>query len=287
MNGGVEVNTVEVETFKDAFKAAISEGKVDVPMLPEVANKALSLASDPESSAAEMASLIQSDQALAAHVMRIANSVAYTPMSNLVSLQQAIARFGMVVISEIAMVAVVSAKLFVTPGYEAYVQKNWRHALATSLWAKEIARHCRANVEVAFLAGLLHSVGVPAVLQMILDVAGRENVELPSDLVHQYENQYVEQATNLVLSNWNMPSQVLAALNQYDEAEYALPKAKMAAIVHAAANFARLMVEEETLDESALESLTVLSSLNLYQDDVSTLLGKTEEIQARLNGMSA
>ncbi len=38
-------------------------------MLPEVANKALSLAQDPNSDASEMAQLIQSDQSLAGHVM--------------------------------------------------------------------------------------------------------------------------------------------------------------------------------------------------------------------------
>ena len=110
--------------------------QIDVPMLPEVANKALRLTQDPDSTAAAMANLIQSDQSLAAHVMRIANSVAYTPLANLVSLQQAVARLGMGVMSEIALSASVGAKLFNTPGYEAYIAKQWQHALATGLWAK-------------------------------------------------------------------------------------------------------------------------------------------------------
>ena len=35
---------------------------------------------------------------------------------------------------------------------------------ATRLWAKEGSRACRKNVEIAYLCGLLHNVGVPVVL---------------------------------------------------------------------------------------------------------------------------
>jgi HD-like signal output (HDOD) protein len=274
-------------TFEEKLKQTLAEGRVDVPMLPEVANKAMTLSSDPDSNAAEMAMLIQGDQSLAAHVMRIANSVAYTPMSNLVSLQQAISRLGMLVISEISMVAVVSAKLFNTPGFEDYVAQNWRHAIATSLWAKEIARHCRSNVEVAFLAGLLHSVGVPAVLQMILDTAHEEDVTLSTEQVHALEAKFVDEARDLVIKGWNMPEQVLKAMDTYDEADYNLPTAKLAAVVQAAVGFASYMVDEDELDPQALEGLSVLAALNLYQDDVHTLLGKTEQIEGRLQGMQS
>ena len=150
-----EGNTLssQAQLLAEPLEHLINRGGIEVPMLPEVANKALLLAQNSDSDASEMAQLIQSDQSLAGHVMRIANSAAYTPMSNLVSLQQAIARLGMGVISEIALTAAIGAKMFNTPDYESYVASVWRHALATSLWAKEVARHCRSNVEVAFFSG--------------------------------------------------------------------------------------------------------------------------------------
>ena len=45
--------------------AQIERKEIDVPMLPEVANKALTLTQDPDSTATAMANLIQSDQSLA------------------------------------------------------------------------------------------------------------------------------------------------------------------------------------------------------------------------------
>ena len=56
--------------------------------------------------------------------------------------------------------------VFRVPGYEPVLNQLWRHALASGAFAKEIARVRRLNVESAFLCGLLHSVGKPALLQL-------------------------------------------------------------------------------------------------------------------------
>jgi HD-like signal output (HDOD) protein len=182
----------QAQQLVEPLEKLIASGVIDVPMLPEVANKALMLAQNPDSDASEMAKLIEGDQSLAAHVMRIANSVAYTPLGNLVSLQQAIARLGMGIISEIALAASIGSKMFNTPGYESYVAQLWKHALATGLWAKEIARHGRSNVEVAFLAGLLHSMGKPALLQAILDLSRQKQLQLDEQSVLALVVRYVD-----------------------------------------------------------------------------------------------
>lgn len=276
-----------LEEFEESLRLAIFEGFVEVPMIPEVANRALSLAQDPESDASEMAKLIQGDQSLAGHVMRIANSVAYTPLSNLVSLQQAIARLGMNVISEITLAAVLSAKLFNTPGYESYVAGIWRHALATSLWSKEIARHCRSNVEVAFLAGLLHSIGRPAVLQTILDLAKQQDFQLSSDQVHELENKYSQQVSEAVVTRWKMPSLVIDAVRSLRELDNTSAAGKVAAVVLAGSHFADYMLSPENTEQENLLALPELATLNLYQDEVEVLLEQTETITQRLQGLSA
>jgi len=276
-----------LESVSDALKKLISIGGIEVPMLPEVANKALILAQNPDSDASEMAALIQSDQSLAGHVMRIANSAAYTPMSNLVSLQQAIARLGMGVISEIALTAAIGAKMFNTPGYEGYVTDIWRHALATSLWSKEIARQGRSNVEVAFLAGLLHSIGRPAVLQTILDIAAQQNVSLSKGEIQHLENKYCQQVSQAVVNSWQMPTLVIEAVSAYTDQNSDLPIGLQAAQITVGSRFATHMLKPENLDKEILLSLPALAILNLYQDEVETLLGQTEIVQARLEGLSS
>jgi len=287
MSSESHVLSNQAQVIAESLEKLINDAAIEVPMLPEVANKALLLAQNPDSDATEMAKLIQSDQSLAGHVMRIANSVAYTPLANLVSLQQAIARLGMGLISEIALAASIGTKLFNTPGYEDYVGQLWRHALASGLWAKEIARHSRTNVEVAFLAGLLHSMGRPAVLQSILDLAKQQSVTLSPADIKTLESNYYHSVTTSVINAWKMPSLVVEAVSYYADYKQAPNALTQAAQVHAGALYATYMLNEDELDKAALLSSPVLSILNLYQDEAEQLLTHTEAVKGRLEGLSS
>ena len=287
MDKNVSSALPESKSVEESLKQAILEGFVEVPMLPEVANRALSLAQDPEASARQMADLIQGDQSLAGHVMRIANSVAYTPLANLVSLQQAVSRLGMNVISEIALTAVVGAKLFNTPGYEDYVEFNWQHALATSLWSKEIAREAGINVEASFLAGLLHSIGRPAVLQTLLDITRQQGKSLTPEEVYRLENKYSQPVTELVVTRWAMPPQVIASIRPYDALEADSDEAKIAAVVHAGSRFATYMLDIAAEDDKeTLMDLAALEVLGLEPAQIEKILDLEDIIQQRVNGLS-
>ncbi len=279
-------NTVQ-DSLEQSLNQAIFEGFVEVPMLPEVTSQALTLAHEPETSAAQMAELIERDQSLAGHVMRIANSAAYTPLANLVSLQQAVARLGMIVISEIALAAVLGAKLFNTPGYEDHVEFNWQHALATSLWAKEIANEGGVNSDAAFLAGLLHSIGRPAVLQTVLELARQEERTLTPETVYRLENKYSQQVTELVVNRWGMPVQVRESIKPFEQLDANTESAKIAAAVHAGSRFATYMLDIAAEDDKeTLMDLTALELLGLDDIQIAQLLDKEEVIQQRLAGLS-
>ena len=67
------------EKFEQALVERIDKGRIDLPVLPQVAGRVMALAGDPSADAARLSALIHQDQALAAHVLRIANSPAYMP----------------------------------------------------------------------------------------------------------------------------------------------------------------------------------------------------------------
>ena len=271
----------ELEEF---LNQSINEGFVEVPILPEVANKAFMLANDKNSDASQMAQLIQSDPSLAGHVMRIANSAAYTPMANLTSLQQAIARLGMTTISEIAISAVLNAKLFNTPGYEDYAEAIWRQALATSLWAKEIASHCNVNVEVAFLAGLIHSIGRPAVLQTLIDVAAQRTLLLDDEIVHQLEEKYWLSVSQMIVIRWRMPALVIETIQHLETPSADKEAGQLAAVVNMARYAAEAMLNDELADNFPLASIAIVE---FESADTQKLLTKKEQIRERLKQLAA
>jgi len=76
-----------IEQLEQALIKRLERGEIELPLLPQVASQVMALTSDPSADAAKLSSLIHQDQALAAHVLRIANSPAYMPRSPVASLQ--------------------------------------------------------------------------------------------------------------------------------------------------------------------------------------------------------
>ena len=267
----------------------INTGKVDVPMLPETAHKVIILSQDSDSDAAQLAQLIQSDQSLAGHVMRIANSAAYTPNNSMVSLQQAIARLGINLISEIALAASISSKMFKAPGFEHYLDSTWRHALATALWSKEVARAGRRNVEANFLCGLLHSIGRPVVLQECINIGDKLSLALAENDLLMLVEKY-QQVTGLaVVEKWGMPKIVCNVIRSLDqnslEKKDTSNTVDQTASVLCGIQFATHMLEPDTLTLEQLSEDPILSEVNLYQDEVALLLEKQDAIRSTMESM--
>jgi putative nucleotidyltransferase with HDIG domain len=151
-------------------------GKLDLPVLPDTAARVLALCQDERSDLRELAQLVQRDQTLAAHVLRVSNSVAYAPKQPIVSLQQALGRLGLSTVSDIAIAVAMKQRVFQVSGHEARMRELWRHSALAAGYALEVAHLVGRNAEMAFLAGLLHDVGMPIVLTTALAACKRQKI---------------------------------------------------------------------------------------------------------------
>lgn len=276
-------------SFVDVIAKRIKQDDIEVPMLPEVANKVMRLTNDPESDAGDLAKLIQSDQTLAGHVMRIANSVLYSPNATLVSLQQAITRLGMRVIADIALAASVNSKMFNAPGYEKHIQTELQFSLMAGLWAKEIARACRRNVEAAFLAGLLHDIGRPVAIQVVMEVAKSFKIDVPPNMMFELEQHFQRSLGISVVHQWEMPTLVCDVVTWFDDYANAGKSAEQTMIVVAGAEFARRFYKgtplRKKITHDQLIKSPVLADLNLYPDDIEKLVEKEDAINSAMEAM--
>ena len=284
-------STAQLETIGATLSSIINNNQITIPMLPEVAGKVLRLTQDPDSDASQLAALVQSDQSLAAHVMRIANSAAYSPNASIVSIQQAIARLGMQTISEIAMAASINSDMFDAPGFEKHINYALRYSLATGLWSKEVARACRKNVEAAFLSGLLHDIGRPIAVQEIVKIANKKGISLTIENVLELENLFQAELGSKVLEQWEMPATVREVVMHFDDYQTAHSNQVLTMTVVAGAKFVdHFMCESEhqvCLTLAELVTQDVLAELNLYTDDVEKILSKDEVIKSAMEVMSA
>ncbi len=275
-----------IPSISDQLAAAIETKQIDVPVLPDVAHNVLSLAQNPDSDAAQLAKIIQSDPTLGGHVIRIANSAAYTPNSNLVSLQQAITRLGMIEITNIAISTSLNSKLFKAPGYEKHIINIWNHSLVTALWSKEIARKLRTNVEAAFLCGLLHSIGKAVILQAISDLQSADEPVVDTETLEQLFDQFESTVSAFVAHEWGLPDIVAEAITYYKSFNNAPTAAEVAAIVLFGHQMASHMMDPETFPIELLTNSPALELVNLYPDEVIEILNKSDIITAGVEALT-
>lgn len=271
-------------SLRDALLARLASGALALPLLPRVATEIMAIVRDPEADAAALARLIHQDPALAAHVLRIANSPAFLPRTPIVSLQQAITRLGFGTLGEIALAASLQGGVFRVPGFEDELALIWKHALGSASFAREVARQRRCNVESAFLCGLLHTIGKPAVLQTCIDIAAerRERPERPV-LVALAEELHCE-VGRVVAERWALPTVVVNAIATYRDYDSAPEAALEPMITSIADRLAREMIRPDG-DLESLRTDPAFTHLNLYPEDVDALLGRTESVRASVEAM--
>lgn len=286
MTSLAKIDDSSTDFFRQALADKVENESLDLPMLPEVARETLAMARDEKSDASALAKLIYRDQSLAAHLLQIANSAAYLGNNKIVSLQQAVARLGFRVISEITLAMVVKAQLFNVKGQEKTLAYLWQHALASGAWSREIARTLRYNVESAFLCGLLHEIGKPVTLQAIIDI-GRKNDLTPN---HEDLEVLMDEFHNpvgvMLATNWKLPEPVIESIAYYQSYEMATSFAKEAMIVHCSDAFTTTMIRDPKMDEEYLRNLPAIAELNLYPDDVTALIAKQDVVKETIEALS-
>lgn len=286
----------EAVQLRQAVLERVAAGQVALPLLPQVAAQVVTLAGNPSADAAQLSALIHRDPALAGQVLRIANSPAYMPKMPIVSLQQAVARLGLNTVTEIAFVASVQSGTFKVKGFEAELGRLWRHAVASAVFAKEIARVRRSNVEAAFLCGLLHAVGKPALLQVVADeelklararlaaertATGTTRAALPVILDELHTGVGLR-----IAEVWCLPRPVVNAIGTYASYERQPTYTEEAMVTCLADRLATDLTEPGRFDEASVRDHAVFAHLNLYPDDVAALRSKRPQVAEAVAAMT-
>lgn len=131
----------------------------DLPPMPKVAQKILSIVSNPETSARDLQKLISSDQALAAKILKISNSALFSLMREISSLSHAIMILGFSTIKSIVLTS--SAQAIFKGSKQSLKDKIlWEHSVFVAIASRILSEKRYPSLkESAFTGGLLHDIG--------------------------------------------------------------------------------------------------------------------------------
>jgi putative nucleotidyltransferase with HDIG domain len=269
-------NHQTVTALAAQLEQQVTTGQLELPVLPSVATEVLSLCHATTTDAARLSAVIHNDPALAANILRVANSPAFVGNVPCGSLQQAISRLGMQKISEIAVAVAVKGRLFQGGDSLPMFRSLWQHAVLVGFFTKEIARARRRNVEVAFLCGLLHDIGKPVMLTNLAPMQQAASWT-EADLEEAIDARHNQVGRSLV-AHWQLPEQIAESVEFHHEPTRAQRFPDIAAMVSLADLVAHEVTagdrEQPVLSEE-LRRHPVLATLNFYPDQLDQLLQRT------------
>ena len=103
---------------------------------------------------------VEKDPAIAARVLRLANSPFFGLPHEVESIAHAVSLVGLRSLQSLALAAAVMEQFKTTdPALESAHRAHWRHSVAVAVCAQGLARKVRVAVDTAFTAGLLHNLG--------------------------------------------------------------------------------------------------------------------------------
>lgn len=270
MNASVQSSR---ESLERIVAAAIADGTLDLPPPPQVASEVMRLTRGDavqgeagDTSATELAALIQRDLALAGQVMRVANSALYARRTPVVTLSQAIAWLGIREIRNIAFAVAVQGQVYSSAYFRDEMADLWRESVITALFAQEIARLKRRNVESAYLCGLLHRAGMAVILNRVGTALLKQNITPESGVVLQLAARHEARVGTHLAIAWQLPPAVAAAIAHWRDP----PQAEMARTEVMEVALAR-QISDELRTPGAGGALpdSMLGPVSRWMDDLS------------------
>ncbi len=283
--------TISTEELDRVLHAAMADESLELPPPPQVAVEVTRLTRADESddgaagaNAAELARLIQRDVALAGQVMRIANSALYARRAPVVTLPQAIAWLGMREVRTIAYAVAVQGQVFASTHFRREMTELWRESVTTALFAQEVARLKRRNVESAYLCGLLHRVGLAIVLSRVGSAALMNRLSPDPQAVLKFAAQHEARVGAQLAKAWSLPPAVTAAISHWrDPAKATESRVEVmeVALARQISDELRTPGAGGELPDSMLGPVSLwMDELSIYPDELFTFMAQRAAIYA-------
>lgn len=271
--------------------AAIAEGSLDLPPLPEIAAEVMRLTRGETSaddggdaSAAKLTQLIQRDIALAGQIMRVANSALYARRTPVLTLSQAIAWLGIREIRNIAFAVAVQAQVFTSTCFRREMSELWRESVITGLFAQEIARLKGRDAESAYLCGLLHRTGMAIILNRAGATALKLGLAPDAGQVYEIAAMHESRVGKRLGVEWSLPLAVAAAIAHWRnplQAELSRTEVMEVALARQISDELRTPGIGGELPDSMLGPVSRwMDELSIYPDELFSIMARRAAIYA-------
>lgn len=262
------------------------DGELKLASLPELAIRVRKAVRNPRSSAHDIATIIQSDPSITGQLIKIANSPLYRTTEAIKDCQTAIARIGIENTRDI--VTTLTIKQLFKPKTRIVAKQMsalWKHSTQVAAISAVIAEMMPTmNPDRALLAGLIHDIGVQAILSYVEDYP---DLIADKKILTETIEHLRGQMGALVLRHWSMPSDLvtvaLEAENWQRDSDHG---PDMCDLVQVAQLFSFLGTEEST-QLPAVTAIPAFSKLPLARQGPDKALEILHEAKGHIQEMKS
>jgi HD-like signal output (HDOD) protein len=192
-----------------------------VPAFPALAARVLELTGDENFSLRALSDLVTKDQAIAAQVLRYANSALCGAGREVQSLEQAVQRLGVDEVVNIVLAASMQAHRRKYFRLDEELNRLWEQSAAAAFIARTVAQKTGLKGSVAFMCGLLMDFGATVLYSLMQDLLARRVIPpaLQPQLVAEVIQDYHPRIGRAVGEQWQLPQAVIETMAHHHSLE--------------------------------------------------------------------
>ncbi|MGE8500040.1 MAG: HDOD domain-containing protein [Pseudomonas sp.] len=209
------------------------EETIEIPPLPETAQKIIKLRVDPDATVDDITGVVETDPALAAQVVSWAASPYYAAPGKIRSVEDAIVRvLGFDLVINLALGLALGKTLSLPKDQPQHATPYWQQAIYTAAVIEGLTRAMpraqRPEAGLTYLAGLLHNFGYLVLAHVFpphFSLICR-HLEVNPHVPHSYIEQHLlgisrEQIGAWLMRYWDMPDELASALRFQHDPDFA------------------------------------------------------------------
>jgi len=178
---------MDQEAIRSQIEKGLDRDDVTLPIFNQVALEMQRLITSGNYSLSDIGKVIMRDPGLVSDVLKMANSSFYGGLTPAKTVQEASVRLGAKSLYNL-VTALTQKQLYRSKkkAFQSWMKPLWSHALGVAFSSRWLSRYVglQAQMEEAFMAGLLHDVGKLYVLRVVEDLEKELGETLPVDADH-------------------------------------------------------------------------------------------------------
>ena len=227
-----------------------------VPAFPALATRVLELTSDENFSLRTLTEVVNKDQAIAAQVLRYANSALQGAGREVYSLEQAVQRLGADEVVNIVLAASLLAQRTKPTRFINESRRLWEFSLASAFTARTVAFKVGLKGSLAFMCGLLMDFGATILYSLMQKLMTERRIpsEIAPDLVEGIVWEHHPRIGRVVGEQWKLPQPVTETMANHhctEESYYHHPYVAIAALADYLVTLAHNIPRAELADSLA------------------------------------